>query len=76
MEGEAHSVWVSSKVLKQHGVTDETPDPIPGLSYYVRQDGHVTGNVFEAATEMSVSTTSFASWTSGGSCRFTLTAAM
>ena len=52
MEGEAHSVWASSKVLEQHGITDDTPDPIPGLSYYVREGGHVTGNVFEAAAEM------------------------
>ena len=52
LEGEAHSVWVNSKVLKRHGITDDTPDPIPGLSYYVRKDGHVTGNVFEAAAEM------------------------
>ena len=27
MEGEAHSVWASSKVLEQHGITDDTPDP-------------------------------------------------
>ena len=52
LEGEAHSVWVNSRVLALHGITDETQDPVPGLSYYVRKDGHVTGNVFEAASEM------------------------
>ena len=49
MEGEAHSVWVNSSFLKRLGVTDDTPDPVPGLSYFVRKDGHVTGNVFETA---------------------------
>ena len=52
LEGEAHSVWGNSRVLALHGITDDTPDPVPGLSYYVRKDGHVTGNVFEAASEM------------------------
>jgi len=50
LEAEQHSIWVNSKILKRHGITDETPDPVPGLSYYVRKDGHVTGNIIEAAT--------------------------
>ena len=45
IEDEMHSCWVNSKVLALHGINDDTPDPIPGLSYYVRKDGHVTGNV-------------------------------
>ena len=49
MEGEAHSVWVNSSFLKRLGITDDTPDPVPGLSYFVREDGHLTGNVFETA---------------------------
>ena len=52
LEGEAHSVWVNSRTLARHGVTDDVVDPVPGLSYYVRKDGHVTGNVFEAAAEI------------------------
>ena len=40
-EGEGHSIWVNSKILQRHGITDDTPDPIPGLAYYVRKDGHV-----------------------------------
>ena len=48
MEGESHSIWVNSKLLAKHGVTDETPDVVPGLSYFVRKDGHVTGNIFES----------------------------
>lgn len=50
LEGECHSNWVNSKVLEKHGITDETPDPVPGLSYFVRVDGHVTGNTFESAS--------------------------
>ena len=46
-EGDGHSIWVNSKILERHGITDDTPDPVPGLSYYVRKDGHVTGNIFE-----------------------------
>ena len=50
LEGECHSNWVNSKVLARHGITDDTPDPVPGLAYYVRKDGHVTGNSFETAS--------------------------
>ncbi|MBO5573570.1 MAG: amidohydrolase family protein, partial [Clostridium sp.] len=49
LEGECHSVWVNSKILDAYGITDETPDPVPGLSYFVRKDGHITGNAFEGA---------------------------
>lgn len=51
LEGEAHSIWANSKLLERHGITDDIIDPVPGLSYYVRKDGHVTGNIFEAAAE-------------------------
>ncbi|MBO6080233.1 MAG: amidohydrolase family protein [Bacteroidales bacterium] len=50
LEGECHSNWVNSKVLERMGITDDTPDPVPGLAYYVRKDGHVTGNSFETAS--------------------------
>ncbi|MBR2707031.1 MAG: amidohydrolase [Mogibacterium sp.] len=53
-EAEGHSVWINSKLIARHGITDDTPDPVPGLSYYVRKDGHVTGNIFEGAAEMPV----------------------
>ena len=48
LEGEVHSNWVNSRILERHGVTDDTPDPVPGLAYYVRKDGHLTGNSFES----------------------------
>ena len=53
-EGEGHSIWVNSKILEKHGITDDTPDPVPGLAFYVRKDGHVTGNMIEVATEVPV----------------------
>ena len=51
-EGEGHSIWVNSKRLNRFGITDDTPDPVPGLSYYVRdENGHVTGNIIEGSAE-------------------------
>ena len=53
-EGEGHSIWVNSKILERHHITDDSPDPVPGLSYYVRKGGHVTGNIFEGSAEMPI----------------------
>ena len=53
-EGEGHSIWVNSKILERHDITDDTPDPIPGLAIYVRKDGHVTGNCIEGAAEVPI----------------------
>ena len=53
-EAEGHSIWVNSRILAKHGITDDTPDPVPGLAYYVRKDGHVTGNMIEASTEVPI----------------------
>ncbi|MBQ7487278.1 MAG: amidohydrolase family protein [Clostridia bacterium] len=50
LEEEVHSNWVNSKVLEAYGITDATPDPVPGLAYFVRKDGHVTGNSYETAS--------------------------
>ena len=32
-EGEGHSIWVNSRILAKHGITDDTPDPVPGLAF-------------------------------------------
>ena len=50
LEAECHSNWVNSRVFKRHGITDYTPDPVPGLAYYVRKDGHLSGNSYETAS--------------------------
>ena len=53
-EAEGHSIWVNSRILAKHGITDDTLDPIPGLATYVRKDGHVTGNCIEGAAEIPI----------------------
>jgi len=53
-EAEFHSVWVNSRVLKRHGITDETPDPVPGLSVYERKDGKLTGYIIEGSAEVRI----------------------
>ena len=50
LEGECHSVWVNSRMLARHGITDDTPDPVPELAYYERKDGHMTGYTVESAS--------------------------
>ena len=45
---------MNSNILKKHNITDETKDPIPGLSFYVRKNGHITGEMSEGATELPV----------------------
>ena len=45
---DGHSLWVNSKTLEIAGVTRESQDPIPGFSYYARDDnGEPTGYVLE-----------------------------
>ena len=43
-----HSIWVNSKALELMGVNRSTPDPHPGVSFYVRDaDGEATGWIKE-----------------------------
>ena len=45
---DGHSLWVNSATLAVAGITADSPDPVPGFSYYVRDaDGHPTGFVLE-----------------------------
>jgi predicted amidohydrolase YtcJ len=45
---DGHSLWANSKALEIAGVTRDTPDPIPGFSYYARdENGAPTGYVLE-----------------------------
>ena len=53
-EAEGHSIWVNSRLLESYGITDDTPDPVPGLSYYERKDGHLTGNIIECSAEVPI----------------------
>lgn len=45
---DGHSVWVNSKALEIAGITTDTVDPVPGFSFYARDDaGEPTGYVLE-----------------------------
>lgn len=45
---DGHSLWANSKALELAGVSRDTADPIPGFSYYVRdENGEPTGYVLE-----------------------------
>ena len=48
VEGECHSAWINSYTMEKEGITDETPDIAPGLSYYEKdENGHKTGYLIE-----------------------------
>ena len=48
LESEAHSIWCNSRVLRENGITEDTPDIAPGLSYYERdENGKLTGYLVE-----------------------------
>ena len=45
---DAHSAWVNSKALEVAGITKDTPDPLPGVHYYQRdENGEPTGWMVE-----------------------------
>ena len=46
-----HVGWANTKAMQIAGITGDTPDPVPGSHYYVRdQAGRPTGYMFEEAT--------------------------
>lgn len=52
---DGHSLWANSKALEIAGVSRATQDPIPGFSYYARdQDGEPTGYVLEVNAVLSL----------------------
>lgn len=47
-----HAHWVNSRMIELLGVTRDTPDPVPGLEMFVRDDdGEPTGYILEMAYE-------------------------
>lgn len=45
---DGHSMWANSKALEIAGVGRDTPDPVPGFSYYARDEhGDPTGYILE-----------------------------
>ena len=53
-ETEGHSIWVNSRLLARHGITEDTPAPVPGLSYYEKKDGRLTGYIIECSAEIPI----------------------
>ncbi|WP_195267185.1 amidohydrolase [Eubacterium sp. 1001713B170207_170306_E7] len=46
-----HGGWANTKALEMAGITAATPDPSPGISYFVRDEsGNPTGEFKEAST--------------------------
>lgn len=44
-----HEGWVNSKALELTGITKDTPDPVPGLHFYARdEEGNPSGHVAES----------------------------
>ena len=55
LEEETHSGWANSKMLEAIGYDDNSPDPIPGLSYFVRdKEGKLTGWLYEGVSMKAV----------------------
>lgn len=49
LDSGGHAGWVNSKALEVMGFTADTPDPVPGVSYLVRDDaGKPNGHYIEA----------------------------
>ena len=52
---DGHSMWANSTALQIAGVGRDTPDPVPGFSYYVRdKHGDPTGYVLEVDAVLSL----------------------
>jgi predicted amidohydrolase YtcJ len=52
---DGHSMWANSAALEKAGVGRDTPDPVPGFSYYVRDEhGEPTGYVLEVEAVLSL----------------------
>jgi len=50
LEFTVHDAWLNSKALELGGITKDTPDPLPGVTYWGRdKDGNPTGVGYEVA---------------------------
>lgn len=46
-----HGAWLNTRALEELNITQDTPDPVPGFSYYKRDaDGNATGYLLEEFT--------------------------
>lgn len=52
-----HEAWANSKCFELAGVTKDTPDPIPGLHFFARdEEGEPTGHVVEGRSQAAIMT--------------------
>ncbi len=50
-----HAAWANTAALERLGIDRDTPDPVPGYSYYKRdEDGEATGYLLEGTAAMAV----------------------
>ena len=52
-----HAAWANTATLELLNITQDTPDPVPGYSYYKRDaDGNATGYLLEGTAAMAMET--------------------
>lgn len=50
-----HGAWANSRALEALNITRDTPDPVPGFSYYKRdENGNATGYLLEGTAGMAM----------------------
>lgn len=48
----AHEAWANSRSFEEAGITKDTPDPLPGLHYFSRdEEGNPAGHVVESRAQ-------------------------
>jgi len=52
---DGHSAWVNTKAMEMAGLNKDTPDTVPGASYFVRDaDGNPTGYIIEVPAQLEI----------------------
>ncbi|SDZ77844.1 amidohydrolase [Microbulbifer marinus] len=52
---DGHSAWVNSKAMEMAGLNKDTPDTVPGVSYFVRDnEGNPTGYIIEVPAQVEI----------------------
>lgn len=50
-----HGAWANTKAMQLLGITKDTPDPVPGFSFYKKnENGEPTGYLLEATAAMAI----------------------
>jgi len=52
---DGHSAWVNTKAMEMAGLNKDTPDTVPGASFFVRdKDGNPTGYIVEVPAQVEI----------------------